>query len=187
MMKKLLYFSLFTILIMLGIVSIRCGKIGPHLPLWFYPFQGTVLGESSVVIDLQANKVYQGKKKVYAWADKHIKKMFKQNKIATTLVGIDAIDWFARHDYLIQKKIEMFFDGIFSPLQGTSILTPSRQSIIVLDLIPLGNVLFSTDDKGIIANCVLNYHSIWIHTDDCIIQMYSGHAIRVTFYVDTSD
>ena len=129
--------------------------------------------------------MYQGIKQVSAWVDKHEKTMSKQNKIPTSLVGIDAIDWLAKHDYVVQK-IEVFIDGVPTYKQGTSILTPSRQSIIASDLIPPGKVVFSTDDKGIIDECVLNCLDL-IHTDDCIIQMNAiGHDIRVTFYVDRS-
>lgn len=177
MIKKILFtFSLFTILIMLCIVSVGCNKIKvPDFERYPAP---------CAVIDLQTNKVYQGKKELSAWADKHEKQMSKQNKISTTLIGIDAIDWLAKHDYIIQK-IEVFIDGVPTNKHGTSILTPSKKSIITSELIPPGKVVFGTDDKGIVDECVLNCY-VLIHTDDCIIQMnaFGYDDIGVTFYVE---
>ena len=166
---------------MLGIVSIGCGQKWKKGFAKVYPFG--MIDPESAVIDLQSNKVYQGIKQVSAWVDKHEKTMSKQNKIPTSLVGIDAIDWLAKHDYVVQK-IEVFIDGVPTYQQGTIILTPSRQSIIASRLIPRGKVVFSTDNEGIIEECALNCLDL-IHTDDCIIQINAiGHDIRVTFYVE---
>ena len=166
---------------MLGIVSIGCGQKWKKGFAKVYPFG--MIDPESAVIDLRSNKVYQGIKQVSLWVDKHEKTMSKQNKIPTSLVGIDAIDWLARHDYVVET-IEVFFDGMPMQDPGTCILTPSRQSIIASRLIPCGKVVFSTDNEGIIEECALNCLDL-IHTGDCIIQMNAiGYDIRVTFYVE---